>query len=160
MVKLFWRASLAKNFYAFERLRECHTNFFPDLGIVGSRRCLALCPGTLHLAGVAVEGVQFDAERIGDVQKGIWLLGAPEIDFPHLVGLQAFLLMLWIRQGITGVGENRIQGHTATDRVVTVTDVATVGVNRDHGLRPMETNLPDQLLTEFGAVLQTLIWEV
>ena len=87
-----------------------------------SRRCLALCPGTLHLAGVAVERVQFDAERVRDVQKGIWFLAAPEIDFPDLVGLQPFLQMLRIRQGITGVGKNRIQGYTATDRVVTVTD--------------------------------------
>jgi hypothetical protein len=43
--------------------------------------------------------------------------------------------------------------------VVTVPDVAAVGVYRDHGLRLMETNLPNQLLTKFGAILQALVWE-
>jgi hypothetical protein len=44
--------------------------------------------------------------------------------------------------------------------MVAVTDVAMVGVYRDHGLRPMEPNLPNQLLTKFGAILQALVWEV
>ena len=43
--------------------------------------------------------------------------------------------------------------------MVAVPDVAAVGVYRDHGLRPMETNLPNQLLTKFSAVLQALVWE-
>jgi hypothetical protein len=108
---------------------------------------------------VAVERVQLHSERVSDIEKGVWLLGAPEIDFPDLVGLQSFLQMLRIRQQITGIRENRIQGHTAADLVVAVPDITAVGVYRDHGLRPMETNLPNQLLTKFGAILQALVWE-
>src|SRR5215475_6463076 len=67
--------------------------------------------------------------------------------------------MLRIRQRITSVWENRIQRHTPADRVVAVADVAMVGIYRDHGLRLMDTNLPHQLLTKFGAVLQALVWE-
>jgi hypothetical protein len=44
--------------------------------------------------------------------------------------------------------------------MITVPDVTAVGIYRDHGLRLMETNLPHQLLTKFGAILQTLVWEV
>jgi hypothetical protein len=43
--------------------------------------------------------------------------------------------------------------------VVAVPDVAAVGIYRDHSLRLMDTNLPNQLLTKFGAILQTLVWE-
>jgi hypothetical protein len=64
-----------------------------------------------------------------------------------------------IRERITGVWKNRIQGHTTTHLVVAVSDVAAVGVYRDHGLRLMEPNLPHQLLTKFGAILQALVWE-
>src|SRR5712691_9681761 len=67
--------------------------------------------------------------------------------------------MLRIRKGITGVWENRIQGHTTTDLVVAGTDITAVRVYRNHGLRPMDTNLPNQLLTKFGAILQALVWE-
>jgi hypothetical protein len=43
--------------------------------------------------------------------------------------------------------------------MVAVPDVAMVGVYRDHGLRPMDPNLPNQLLTKFGAILQALVWK-
>jgi len=43
--------------------------------------------------------------------------------------------------------------------VITVPDVTAVGIYRDYGLRLMETNLPNQFLTKFGAVLQALVWE-
>src|SRR5207244_3252203 len=57
---------LAENFYALERLGELHTGFFPNLGIVCSRPCLAFCTWTLHLAGVAVERIQLDSECVSD----------------------------------------------------------------------------------------------
>jgi hypothetical protein len=43
--------------------------------------------------------------------------------------------------------------------VIAVPDIAAVGVYRDHGLGPMETNLSNQLLTKFRAILQALVWE-
>src|SRR5215475_12720615 len=122
---------LAENFDALKRLGELYTRLLANLGVVFPCPCLALCPGTLHLAGVAVKRVQLRSERVSDIEKGVWLLGAPEIDFPDLVGLQPFLQMLRIRQRIPGVGKNCIQGHTTTDRVVAVTEVAAVGVYRD-----------------------------
>src|SRR4029453_11452796 len=152
-------APLAEKFDALERLGEFHTSLLPKLGVVGSCPRLTLGPRTLHLAGVAVERIHLDGKGVSDVEKGVGLLGAPEIDFPHLVRFQPFLQMLRIRQRIAGVGKNRIQGHTTTHGVVAVPDVAAVGIYRDHGLRLMETNLPNQLLTKFSAILEALIWE-
>jgi hypothetical protein len=43
--------------------------------------------------------------------------------------------------------------------MVAMPDVTAVRVYRDHGLGPMETNLPDELLTKFRAILQALVWE-
>src|SRR5216683_6841367 len=126
---------LAENFDALERLSEGHTSLLPKLGVVCSRPRLTLGTWTLHLAGVAVERVQLHSERVSDIEKGVWGLRAPEIDFPDLMGLQSFLQMLRIRQQITGIRENRIQGHTAADLVVAVPDITAVGVYRDHGLR-------------------------
>src|SRR4029453_747106 len=152
-------APLAEKFDALERLGEFNSSLLSNLGVVCSRPLLALCPRTLHLAGVAVERIHLDGEGVSDIEEGIGLLGAPEIDFPDLVGFQPFLQMLRIRQRNGGVGKKPIQGHTTTHGVVAVPDVAAVGIYRDHGLRLMETNLPNQLLTKFGAILQALVWE-
>jgi hypothetical protein len=67
--------------------------------------------------------------------------------------------MLRIRQWVAGVGKNRIQGHTTTDCVIAVPDIAAVRVYRDHSLRLMEPDLPHQLLAKFAAILQALVWE-
>src|SRR5262245_47450365 len=152
-------APLAEKFDTLERLGEFHASLLPKLGVVGSCPRLTLGPRTLHLAGVAVERIHLDGKGVSDIEEGVRLLGAPEIDFPDLVGFQPFLQMLRIRQRIAGVGKNRIQGHTTTHGVVAVPDVAAVGVYRDHGLRLMETNLPNQFFTKFGAILQALVWE-
>src|SRR5262250_1575049 len=119
-------APLAEKFDALKRFSEFHTSLLPNLGVVCSRPLLAFCPRTLHLAGVAVERIHLDGEGVSDIEEGVRLLGAPEIDFPDLVGFQPFLQMLRIRQRIAGVGKNRIQGHTTTHSVVAVPDVAAV----------------------------------
>src|SRR4029453_1602712 len=152
-------APLAEKFDTLERLGEFHTSLLPKLGVVGSCPRLTLGPRTLHLAGVAVERIHLDGKGVSDVEKGVGLLGAPEIDFPHLVRFQPFLQMLRIRQRIAGVGKNRIQGHTTTHGVVAVPDVAAVGVYCDHGLRLMEKNLPNPLLTKLGPMLKAVAWE-
>src|SRR5262249_39458888 len=138
---------LAENFDALKCLGEGHTSLLPNLGVVRSGIGLALSAWTLHLASLAVERIHLDGECVSGIEKGVWLLGTPEIDFPDLVRFQSFLQMLWIRQRVTGVWENRIQGHTATDRMVAVTDVTVVWIYRDYGLRAMGPNLPNQLLT-------------
>src|SRR5262249_17527297 len=82
---------LAEKFDAVKRLGEGHTSLLADLGIVCSCIRLALCPRTLHLASVAVERIHLDGESVSDIEKSVWLLGAPKIDFPDFVGLQTFL---------------------------------------------------------------------
>src|SRR4029453_9663688 len=128
-------APLAEKFDALECLGEFHASLLPKLGVVDPCPRLTLGPRTLHLAGVAVERIHLDGKGVSDVEKGVWLLGAPEIDFSNLMGLQPFPQVLRVRQQIAGIGKNRIQGHTTTHGVVAVPDVAAVGVYRDHGLR-------------------------
>src|SRR4029450_1977157 len=91
-------APLAEKFDALERLGEFHASLLPKLGVMGSCPRLTLSPRTLHLAGVAIERIHLNGKGVSDVEKGVWLLGAPEIDFPNLVGFQPFLQMLRIRQ--------------------------------------------------------------
>src|SRR2546426_6534478 len=67
--------------------------------------------------------------------------------------------MFGIRQGVAGIGENGVQRHAPAHGVVAVPEVATVGVDGDHRYGPIGPNLPHQLLSELGAVLQALVWE-
>ena len=65
--------------------------------------------------------------------------------------------MIGVRKGIPGIGEDGIQGSLAGDAMIPMPDITTVRVGSYDGFRPVEPYKTDEILPEFGCVLQTLI---